>query len=228
MLFSLSPNTRKLPEAIIFTLALTSLFTCGIGITNSNSAVAVPQAAQVQPATNTLPKAIANAVLRDASRRSGAKIPNLQISQATATSFSNSCMFRFGEICTKEYKPIQGWVVAVNVKGQPWTYHVNKPGSQILLDPKISTNQQLPPKIREAVVSDAAKRAGLPVNAVKITQSTQKTFSNSCVFNFGEICTQQYDPVEGWEVIVKVKGKSWTYHVDTTGSRIVLDPKASN
>ena len=89
-------------------------------------------------------------------------------------------------------------------------------------DPKISTNQ-LPKKIANAVLSDASKRAGLAVNSLKITQSTQKTFSNSCVFNFGEVCAQNFDPItQGWEVIVKVKSQFWTYHVDITGTRIVF------
>jgi hypothetical protein len=112
----------------------------------------------------------------------------------------------------------------VQVKEQSWTYHVNKSGSQILLDPKISSNQ-LPKKIANAVLSNASKRSGLAVNSLKITQSIQKTFSNSCVFNFGEVCTQIFDPISGWEVIVKVKSQFWTYHVDITGTRIVLDPQ---
>jgi hypothetical protein len=45
------------------------------------------------------------------------------------------------------------------------------------------------------------------------------------VFNFGEVCTQIFDPISGWEVIVKVKSQFWTYHVDITGTRIVLDPQ---
>ncbi|MEI6370404.1 MAG: hypothetical protein WCO49_11940 [Nostocales cyanobacterium ELA608] len=74
-------------------------------------------------------------------------------------------------------------------------------------------------------MSNASKRSGLAVNSLKITQSIQKTFSNSCVFNFGEVCTQIFDPISGWEVIVKVKSQFWTYHVDITGTRIVLDPQ---
>jgi hypothetical protein len=81
----------------------------------------------------------------------------------------------------------------------------------------------LPKSISQAVLKDAAERSGLAINSLKITQSTEKTFSNSCVFNFGEVCAQIFDPIKGWEVIVKVKNKSWTYHVDTTGKRIVLE-----
>ena len=178
----------------------------------------------LQLSQNTLPKSISQAVLRDASKRSGIKVSDLQITQVTSTIFSNPCIFKFGEVCTREYNPIPGWIVIVQVQKQYWIYHVNKSNSQIILDPKI-TNNQLPKKISNVVLNDASKRSGLAVNYLKIAQSTQKTFSNSCVFNFGEVCTQNFDPIPGWEVIVKVKSQFWTYHVDNTGTRMVLDPQ---
>jgi uncharacterized protein YcnI len=178
----------------------------------------------LQLSQNTLPKSISQAILRDASKRSGIKVSDLQITQVTSTIFSNPCIFKFGEVCTREYNPIPGWVITVRLQKQSWIYHVNKSDSQILLDPKITTNK-LSKKIANKVLSDASKRSGLAVNYLKITQSTQKTFSNSCVFNFGEVCAQIFDPIPGWEVIVKVKSQFWTYHVDNTGTRIILDPK---
>jgi uncharacterized protein YcnI len=197
---------------------------CNSGVTE-NAIFANAQSLEgLQLSQNTLPKSISQAVLRDASKRSGIKVSDLQITQVTSTIFSNPCIFKFGEVCTREYNPIPGWIVIVQVQKQYWIYHVNKSNSQIILDPKI-TNNQLPKKNANAVLNDASKRSGLAVNYLKITQSTQKTFSNSCVFNFGEVCTQNFDPIPGWEVIVKVKSQFWTYHVDNTGTRMVLDPQ---
>lgn len=214
---------RNLPKIFFSIFIITSLLACDLGVSkDSISANAKnPEQSQVQ---NTLPKAISQAVLRDAARVSGEKIPKLQITQVTSTNFSHPCMFKFGEICTKEYNPIPGWIVIVQVKEKSWTYHVNKSGSQIILDPKV-TNNQLPKKIANLLLNDASKRLGLAVNSLKITSSTQKTFSNSCTFGFGEVCTQIFDPIQGWEVIVKVKSQFWTYHIDITGTRIVLDPR---
>ncbi|TAF03726.1 MAG: hypothetical protein EAZ77_16910 [Nostocales cyanobacterium] len=216
----------KLPESIVFTLALTGLLTGGMNIANNSTALAIPRTEQTQIAQNILPRDISAAVLKDASLRSGVKVGDLAISQVTPTTFSNRCMFEFKEVCTKEFKPIQGWVVVVKVNQQSWTYHASE-SSQIVIDPSINSTDasQLPRTIANKVLADAATRAGLAKQAVKITRSTQKNFSNACVFNFGEVCTQQYDPVGGWEVVVKVKGESWTYHVDQSGSQIVLDPK---
>jgi uncharacterized protein YcnI len=197
---------------------------CNLGVTE-NAIFANSQSLEgLQLSQNTLPKSISQAILRDDSKRSGIKVSDLQITQVTSTIFSNRCIFKFGEVCTREYNPIPGWIITVRLQEQSWIYHVNKSNSQILLDPKI-TNNQLPKRIANTVLSDASKRSGLAVNYLKITQSTQKTFSNSCVFNFGEVCTQNFDPIPGWEVIVKVKSQFWTYHVDNTGTRMVLDPQ---
>ncbi|MDB9491151.1 hypothetical protein PN478_11535 [Dolichospermum circinale CS-534/05] len=199
---------------------------CNLGVTE-NATFANAQSLeglQLSQNQNILPKSISQAVLRDASKRSGIKVSDLQITQVTSTIFSNPCIFKFGEVCTREYNPIPGWIITVRLQEQSWIYHVNKSNSQILLDPKITTHK-LSKKIANTVLNDASKRSGLAVNYLKITQSTQKTFSNSCVFNFGEVCAQIFAPVPGWEVIVKVKSQFWTYHVDNTGTRMVLDPQ---
>ncbi|MEH2189523.1 MAG: hypothetical protein V7K64_25665 [Nostoc sp.] len=91
----------------------------------------------------------------------------------------------------------------------------------------MSTLQTLPKAIADAILSDASSRSGVGIADLKITQATPKTFGNLCKFNFGEVCTQQYDPVEGWKVIVKVKEESWTYHVNKSNSQIILDPKVN-
>ncbi|BAY97080.1 hypothetical protein NIES37_10170 [Tolypothrix tenuis PCC 7101] len=228
-----SSVTSHIPQGVILTLALTSLLSYGIGLSSNNTANAAPRAAQVQLSQNVqnsgnrLPKAVAQAVLNDASKRSGVAIANLKITQATAKTFANPCIFQFGEVCTREYRPIQGWEVIVQVNEQSWTYHANRNGSQILLDPKInvSGNVTLPRAIANKVLADAAKRSGVAVANLQITQATAKTFGNQCHFNFGEVCAEIYKPVEGWEVSVKVKEQSWTYHVNKSGSQIVLDPK---
>lgn len=226
LITKLFSQIRSFPQILVFLLIITSLLACDLNVTENSTSANAKNPQQSQLTQTTLPQSISQEVLRDASRVSGMKSSDLQITQVTFTNFGNPCAFKFGEVCTNEYNPIPGWIVIVQVKEKSWTYHVNKSGSQILLDPKISTNQ-LPKKIANAVLNNASKRSGLAVSYLKITQSTQKTFSNSCVFNFGEICTQNFDPIKGWEVIVKVKSQFWTYHVDLTGKRIVLDPQVT-
>ncbi|NDJ24196.1 hypothetical protein GS682_21610 [Nostoc sp. B(2019)] len=233
-LYSFTNNASNFPKNVVLTLTLTSLLSCGFGLSANYTAEAIPSTEQIQSQnrqnrSNRLPRAVARAVLRDASRRSGETIANLKITQFKSQTFGNPCIFNFGEICTREYNPIKGWQVIVRVQQQSWTYHVNRSGSQIVLDPKVNVSgaTQLPKAIADAILSDASKRSSEAIANLKITQATPKTFGNPCEFNFGEICTREFNPVEGWEVIVKVKKQSWTYHVNKSGSHIVLDPKVS-
>jgi uncharacterized protein YcnI len=177
-----------------------------------------------------LPINIANKVMEDAAKRAGVKKTDLRVASSTQKVFGNSCEFRFGEICNKIYKPIQGWEIVLKVKDESWTYHVNKSGSQIVVDPKIKAVQgkEVPQKIIQKILRDAYQRIRLETSGITVVRTVEKTFSNSCVFNFGEICTQQYDPVYGWEVVIQVNREYWTYHVDREGSRMVLDPEVVN
>ncbi|NJM68788.1 MAG: hypothetical protein HC862_00425 [Scytonema sp. RU_4_4] len=249
-------KTLKSSKGVLLTLTLTSLLSSGLGVVGNNSAVASEEeqiqnshsSIQISQTTNqnssysriqisqttnqnsnVLPRRIANVVLRDASKRSGVAIRELQISQTTTQTFSNPCVFKFGEVCTREFNPIKGWEVVVRVQDNSWTYHVNESGSQIVLDPKVSTSQPtaLPKEIEDTILRDASKRSKIPAADLKITKVTPKTFGNPCEFKFGEICTKEYNPVKGWEVVVQVDRQSWTYHVNESGSELVLDPKIS-
>ncbi|MBN3927267.1 hypothetical protein [Nostoc sp. NMS4] len=227
---ALIQSTFKSPKGIFLTLVLTSLLSCAVGFIENNAAGAIPYPDRTQLSqsqVNELPRAIANKILRDASKNSGVPRRELQITQVTSKTFGNPCEFNFGEVCTREYNPVEGWEVVVRVRQDSWTYHVDKSGKQIILDPKVITLQTLPKAIADAILTDASSRSGLEIADLKITQTTLKTFGNLCQFNFGEVCTQQYDPVEGWEVIVKVKELSWIYHVNKSTSQIILDPKAN-
>ncbi|NMG19852.1 hypothetical protein [Brasilonema bromeliae] len=247
----------KSPKGILLTLTLTSLFSSGLGVVGNYPAAASGEDEQIQSSyssvqisqttnqnssysriqisqttnqnSNGLPRRIENAILRDASKRSGVPIRELQITEATAKTFSNPCIFKFGEVCTREFNPIKGWEVVVRVQDNSWTYHVNESGSEIVLDPKVSTSQSttLPKEIEDAILGDASKRSRIPTSNLKVTKATAKTFGNPCEFKFGEICTKEYNPIKGWEVVVQVGRQSWTYHVNESGSQLVLDPKIS-
>ncbi|MBU7586593.1 MAG: hypothetical protein KAF91_27655 [Nostoc sp. TH1S01] len=233
-------SASKFPRGVALTLALTSLLSLGQGFAGNYLAEAAPLGESIQLSqrlpdhfrnrTNRLPRGIANIIISDAARRARVSTRQVRITQATRKTFGNPCIFNFGEVCTREYNPIQGWEVIVSVEGQSWIYHSNESGSQVVLDPNIinagsDNSYQLPRAIANNILRDASRRSGVRINDLRITQATRKTFGNPCEFNFGEVCTREYNPIEGWEVIVRVQGRSWTYHVDASGSRIVLDPQ---
>ncbi len=66
-------STFQSPRGVLLTLALTSLLSCGFGLTENNFAGAIPRPDSTQLSQtpqsegNKLPKAIANQILQDAS-----------------------------------------------------------------------------------------------------------------------------------------------------------------
>ena len=176
-----------------------------------------------------LPRRIRRKVLRDASQRSGIPTRRLRIKNATRKTFSNPCMFKFGEICTREFNPIKGWEINVSVRGESVLYHSNLDGSKVIVDPNanFASSTKLPQNLATAVLQDASKRSGVPVRKLKIEDATRKTFGNPCMFKFGEICTKEFNPIKGWEVTVKIQKRSVLYRISLDGSRLAVDPNAN-
>ncbi|MEX0270322.1 hypothetical protein AB3R30_14355 [Leptolyngbyaceae cyanobacterium UHCC 1019] len=222
----------SLKSIVPLTLAVTNLMMCSAANTPAIAAELpnpnpVPLAQTAATRDVPMPGALISAVLQDAYKRTNLPPATLRVSQAKASTFSNPCVFNFGEICTKEYNPVTGWEVLVQGNNQTWNYRVDKTGSKIVINPKNVAALALPVPLQNQILTAAASRAGLPPTNIKITQATAKTFGNACAFNFGEVCTSEYRPIEGWEVLVTVRGQTWTYHIDKTGSQIALDPKVN-
>ncbi len=214
-------------RTIVFSLLFTTLLSGGISLSLRKSAIAVTDNSQIVQKldrqdtmfVDQLPKKITRKVLRDASKRSGLPTRRLKIKNVTSKTFGNPCIFKFGEICTREFNPIEGWETIVQIKEKFVTYHVDRTGAQIVVDPnanfKVST--KLPENIAIAVLQDASRHSGVAVKDLKIQKATSKTFVNPCTFNFGEVCTQEFNPVEGWKVIVKFPV---TYRIDRGTSQV--------
>jgi uncharacterized protein YcnI len=227
-------HTLSLKQLFLL-LVLSSFLSCGLGLvwvqpilaeTTKLKADQIAQASpDSNPRTDRLPAEISRIILQDAADRSGEPIARLKVTQSTYRTFH--CIAEFESTCSQQFDPIDGWDVAVQVRSQTWRYHISSSGSDLFLDPQISatTRQPLPANIRDAVLRDAANKSGVPLPSLLVTKSTAKTFGNPCEFNFGEICTREYNPIEGWEVLVRVKSQIWKYHVNQSGSQIVLDPR---
>jgi hypothetical protein len=175
-----------------------------------------------------LPDAQRQMVLRDAAQRSGLPNSRLKITRSRAVTFGNLCMFNFGEICTKEYTPIKGWEIVVQVGAESWTYHLSQSGSRLMLDPTITTKnvRKLPATIRNAVMQDVMQWMQLTEPTVKIVDAQKRTWGNDCEFIFGNICPAIYQPVDGWEVTMQSQQLRWVYHVKQDASTVLMDRRA--
>ena len=80
-----------------------------------------------------LPESIKVAVLRDISKRTGAKTSTLRIVQAKKQTWSNGCLgLQSQNICTQAVVP--GWQVVAANQQQMWVYRTNQSGTLAKLD----------------------------------------------------------------------------------------------
>ncbi|MDX2231966.1 MAG: hypothetical protein NW220_20190 [Leptolyngbyaceae cyanobacterium bins.349] len=215
-------------QRLMLSVACTSLLS-GVGLIMSQPGVAQLAPPAVTNSVNPMPGAYIDAVIADAARRANVAPASIRILQSKQVNFGNPCLFHFGVYCTKEYNPIDGYEVLAQVNGRTWRYNVDRPGKRVVLDPQVAASIiTMPIALQNRILTDAATRSGLPVSSLQLTQATQRSFSNACVFGFGDMCPMIYQPVEGWEAVVKVRDQSWTYRIDRTGAQLAIDPRITN
>lgn len=202
-------------------------------ISQADTRIALDPGAATEIPVSVTPSAPIDAVILDASRRAKVAPTAVRILDSKAVTFANPCMLHFGEFCNRAYQPIEGFEVVAQVNGQNWKYHVDRPAARVILDPRttitpVSVPAVMPVSFQTRILTDAATRSGLPVASLQMTQATAKTFSNACVFGFGEMCPTIYQPVDGWETVVKVRDQSWTYRIDRSGAQMAIDPRITN
>lgn len=175
--------------------------------------------------TTQLPQSVKNAVLQAASSLLRQPISRLNIIQAQQQTFSDGCLGlgKPYEGCIRAVVP--GWRVVVAAVGQTLVYHTDQTGSEVRLNENSSqiTSQQLPQKVRDAVLRQASQISGLPISALNIVASKQKKFAQGCERpTFPNACDQIL--VSGWEVFVKSANRisPWVFITDESGSQIKL------
>ncbi|BAZ17808.1 hypothetical protein NIES4071_96880 [Calothrix sp. NIES-4071] len=81
-----------------------------------------------------LPEAVASAVLKDASKRTGKSASELKITTSEARTWNDGCLglAEPGVLCTQALVP--GWQVKVTANSKVLVYHTNKSGSVVRLN----------------------------------------------------------------------------------------------
>ncbi len=76
---------------------------------------------------------------------------------------------------------------------------------------------RVPRQVVDAVRQDIAQRESIPVNRLRVTQSSQQTWSDGCLglAQADEFCTQAL--VEGWRITVSDGRSTWVYRTDSSG-----------
>lgn len=178
---------------------------------------------------NQLPRPVANAVLRDLSRRQGISAQQLQIVNYSQRTWRNGCLElpRSNELCTQALVP--GWQVAVTDGRQRWVYHTNHNGRFLRLANTATSNQptNLPSSINNVVLQDASSRLQQPINRLRIIQAQQRTWKDGCleIADANQVCTSVLVP--GWQVVVGAVNQSLVYHTNQSGTVTRLNERAS-
>ncbi|MBR8829663.1 MAG: hypothetical protein N5P05_001387 [Chroococcopsis gigantea SAG 12.99] len=81
----------------------------------------------------------------------------------------------------------------------------------------------LPANVENAIRLDLSKRMKLKPDDFQVNNFTVKTWPDGCLglAKSGEFCTQAL--VEGWQVTLGHKNKTWTYRTDNSGRNIRLE-----
>jgi hypothetical protein len=176
-----------------------------------------------------LPDKVRESVLKRAANFLKLPISELTIIQSEKRDWRNSCLelAEPGRLCSQIIVP--GWKVVVGAKEQSLVYHTNEKGSITRLNQQESEikNQELPVKVRKAVIKAGTESSNLPVSELRITDF-EKITVDGCLnlAKPGEVCTKIAQPA--WKVTVKAGRQKLVYHSKEDGSEVRLNASASN
>jgi hypothetical protein len=240
-LFKTNSTTNQ--ARIATALVLTGILSLSSILTLQKDAVAAPvnvlpeRVSQVitgnRVRTNRLPRSVANAVIKDLSKRQGIPARQLQVIDYSQKTWTNGCLelARSGELCTQALVP--GWrVVVSNNNKEFWVYHTNSNGRVLRLASTTNSpnnpSAKLPSEVRNAVLQAASRRLNLSSSQLIIVQAQSQTWGNGCLelVKPNESCTQALVP--GWRVVVSGVDQSLVYHTNSSGSLVKLNERLSD
>jgi hypothetical protein len=217
-------------QKILTALILTGCVSVGSGLALIKSSTAAytrlgsetaKESLKQNATSDRLPSQVADAVLRNASEESGLPTRALNIMAFTRTQWAHGCEKpTFPHPCDPVLVP--GWEVMVGAGDNRWAYFTDENGSLVKLSVK-GNQATLPNSIIGKILVDASKWSGLSTEALRIVKVEWQTWSNPCLFAFGQICTREYNPVSGWEVTVDSGTQKWVYRVDDKATSVLLD-----
>lgn len=229
-------NQRQVLAAFV----LTGILSVTSGMTLLKSATATPVNSTVETTSNVitqntrsgeLPRSVANAVIRDLSRRQGILPSNIDIVEYAPQTWNNGCLElpKSGELCTQALVP--GFRVVASDGSQNVVYHTNRTGRLLRVNSRTTANsnnaQKLPEKVREAVLNAASRRLNVSVTQLTIIQAQKRDWKNGCleIADNDTVCSQAIVP--GWRVVVGTKGQALVYHTNVRGSVVRINLAAS-
>jgi hypothetical protein len=172
-----------------------------------------------------LPRTVADAVIKDLSRREKIPASSLKIAEYSRETWSDSCfgLGKLNELCAQVI--VEGWRVVVSDGRQNWVYRTDRRGRTFALENE-NNSAQLPATVANTVLKDASVRSQLPISDLRIIQAEKQTWPDGCFgLSLPNVrCTAQAIP--GWLVAVEAGQQILVYRTDESKG-FYLDEAAS-
>lgn len=226
-------HSKKQRQPIVFALALTSILSLSLtaGLSLMHGAIAAPiklaqnTNSQTLNGNDRLPRTVADAVIKDLSRREKIPASSLKIAEYSRETWSDSCfgLGKLNELCAQVI--VEGWRVVVSDGRQNWVYRTDRRGRTFALENE-NNSAQLPATVANTVLKDASVRSQLPISDLRIIQAEKQTWPDGCFgLSIPNVrCTAQAIP--GWLVAVEAGTQILVYRTDES-KRFHLDETAS-
>ncbi|MBC6436316.1 hypothetical protein FM036_46380 [Nostoc sp. HG1] len=173
----------------------------------------------------TLPRSVEQAVRQDLSQRLNVPLQNVKLVRFTPQTWSDGCLGLGGAAESCLQAQVEGWRVEVIYNQQTWIYRTDKTANVIRLEP-LATGEVLPPIVSQRLISAVAKEVRVPATRLQIAHVKSAVWDGCLgIFTPGRGCTKI--ALQGWQVVIASSNRSWVYHLDQDGSRIVQNPTAS-
>jgi hypothetical protein len=172
-----------------------------------------------------LPPTVEQKVRQAASQQLNVPLQDIKLVSFTRQTWSDGCLGLGGaaESCLQAI--VEGWRVEVTNGQQNWFYRTDKTASAIRLEPQPDV-VTLPTNVTQRLLQTVAKQVRIPVSRLRVAAVKTATWDGCLgIFKPGQACTRI--ALSGWQVIVTGGDRSWVYHLDEAGNRLVQNSTAS-
>lgn len=170
-------------------------------------------------------RSVEQAVPQDLSQRLNVPLQDVKIVRFTPQTWSDGCFGLGGATENCLLVQVEGWRIEMTHNQQTWIYRTDKTANAIRVEPQ-SMGEVLPPIVSQRLISAVAKEVRVPAARLQIAHVKSAVWDGCLgIFTPGRGCTKI--ALQGWQVVIASSNRSWVYHLDQDGSRIVQNPTAS-
>ncbi|MBW4441099.1 MAG: hypothetical protein KME10_07675 [Plectolyngbya sp. WJT66-NPBG17] len=218
-------NSRLLHQ--ITTIALTGVMLSTSAGLSIQAGFAAPRLFEVAltPKLAALPESVEQKVRQAAAQEFGVQPSAVNLVSFNQQTWMDSCLGLGGaaEICAQAL--IEGWRVEVSDGQNNLTYRTDSNANTVRLEPR-SSEATLPIEVSQRLLNKVSRQVRVPVDRLKIAAVRSTTWDGCLgIFKPRQACTRIALP--GWQAIVTNGERSWIYHFDQSGTRIVQNSTAS-